>query len=75
MNRETLIRKAIENLAKLPDQNLKEVSDFAEFLLSKIDDKVIIEGIQKLTMDSKSFQFLEEEADLYTVNDLKEPYK
>jgi len=75
MSRETLIRKTIESLAKLPDQNLKEVSDFAEFLLSKIDDKVITEGIQKLTTNSEAFRFLEEEEDLYSVNDLKETYK
>ncbi len=52
MRRETLIRKTIKNLAKLPDQNLKAVSDFAEFLLFKIDDKLITEGIQKLTANS-----------------------
>ncbi len=45
------------------------------FLLSKIDDNIIIEGIQKLTSDSKSFDFLNDEEDLYNEEDLKERYK
>jgi len=75
MTRQVLIQRTIDNLSKLPDQKLKEVSDFAEFLLSKLEDKLLTEGIQKITMDSKSFQFLEDEEDLYTEADLKEKYK
>jgi len=51
-----------------------EVNDFADFLLSKIDDKITLEGIQKLTSDSKAFDFLKDEENLYSVNDLKEKY-
>ena len=75
MTRETLIKKTTDNISKLPDRKLKEVSDFTEFLLSKIDDKLITEGIQKLTMSSKAFEFLKDEEDLYTKDDLKEIYK
>ena len=75
MTRETLIKKTIDNLAKLPDQKLKEVSDFAEFLLNRIKNQLMTEGIQELVSDSKSFKFLESEEDLYTVKDLKERYK
>lgn len=31
------------------------------FLLSRVDDEIIREGIRKLTSDSKSFDFLKEE--------------
>ncbi len=75
MTRETLIKKTIDNLSKLPDQKLKEVSDFAEFLLSRIENQLMTEGIQKLVSDSKTFKFLEDEEDLYSVDDLKERYK
>ncbi|WP_181305055.1 hypothetical protein [Rufibacter sp. XAAS-G3-1] len=74
MTREVLIQRTIDNLSKLPDQKLKEVSDFAEFLLSKLEDSLLTEGIQKLAMDSKAFQFLEEEEELYTEADSKEKY-
>jgi enoyl reductase-like protein len=75
MTRETLIKRTVENLSKLPDQRLKEVSDFAEFLLNRIENRLITEGIQQLTTDSKAFKFLEMEEDLYSVSDLKERYK
>lgn len=75
MTRQVLIQQTIDNLSKLPDQKLKEVADFAEFLLRKLEDRLLTQGIQKLVSHSKSFQFLEEEEDLYTEADLKEKYK
>lgn len=75
MTREALIQKTLQHLAKLPDQKIKEVSDFAEFLLSKIDNQILTEGIQKMVSESKSFDFLEEDEEIYFVEDLKEKYK
>lgn len=75
MTREILIKKTIDNLAKLPDQKLKEVSDFAEFLLNKIESQLMTEEIQQLIAGSKAFQFLEDEEDLYSIDDLKERYR
>ena len=42
--------------------------------MSKLDDTLILEGIQKLTSDAKSFEYLQDEEDLYSVNDLKERF-
>jgi mRNA interferase MazF len=67
MSREALIKKTIQSLDKLPDHRVKEVSDFAEFLLSKIENQILTEGIQKLAANSKSYQFLEDDPDLYSV--------
>jgi hypothetical protein len=75
MTRETLIKKAIDNISKLPDQKLREVSDFAEFLLNKFENQLVTEGIQKLVSNSNAFKFLEDEEDLYSEKDLKEKYK
>ena len=75
MKREILIQKTIDSLSKLSDEKIKSVSDFTEFLISKIDDTLISEGIQKLTTDSKSFGFLKKEETLYSKTDLKESYK
>jgi threonine synthase len=74
MTRETLIKKTIDNLSKLPDQKLKEVSDFAEFLINRIENQLMTEGIQELVSTSKLYQFLEDEEELYTVEDLKERF-
>jgi hypothetical protein len=75
MDRKVLIENIVEKIGHLPDEKIKEVNDFTEFLLSKIEDRLITEGITKLASDSRSFNFLECEEDLYTVNDLKERYK
>jgi hypothetical protein len=75
MNRSILIKETIDRIHQLPDIKIQEINDFAEFLLSKIDDKILLEGIQKLASDSKSFEYLKNEEDLYSVNDLKEKYK
>lgn len=75
MSREILLKHTIESLTKLPDQKLKEVSEFAEFLLCKMEDRILIEGIQNLSNESNAYKFLLEEEEIYTVNDLKEVYK
>lgn len=75
MDRQVLIDRTINKIRLLPDMKIKEIDDFADFLLSKIDDKIILEGIQKMISDSKSFEYLIDEEDLYTVDDLKEKYK
>lgn len=74
MTREILLQRTIESLSKLPDQKMREVSEFAEFLLHKMEDRILTDGIQNLTVESNSYKFLLEE-EIYTVNDLKEVYK
>ena len=74
MTREILLQRTIESLSKIPDQKMREVSEFAEFLLHKMEDRIITDGIQNLTVESNSYKFLLEE-EIYTVNDLKEVYK
>jgi hypothetical protein len=71
MDRQLLISNTIKKIEQLPDNQIKEVSDFTEFLLSKIDEVIIQEGIQILVSESKTFDFLKNEEDLYSVNDLK----
>ncbi len=75
MSRQELLDLTIDKIKKLPDVKIREINDFAEFLLSKLDDALILEGIQKLTSDAKSFDYLQDEEDLYSVSDLKERYK
>lgn len=75
MTRESLIKKTIANLNKLPDKKLKDVSDYAELLLSKLENKLLTEGFQQLNAKSDTFKFLEDEEDLYTVEDVKEKYQ
>lgn len=75
MNRSDLIKETIDKIQQLPDIKIQVINDFAEFLLSRIDDKILLEGIQKLASESKSFEYLKNEEELYSVNDIKEKYK
>jgi hypothetical protein len=75
MVRATLLQKTMEDLAKLPDPKLQEASDFVDFLLNRIENSILTEGIQKMVSESKSFSFIKEEEQLYQTSDLKERYK
>ena len=74
MIRETLIHKTIKTLSKLPNDKVREVSDFTKYILKKHEEETMQHGIEKLTSDSNAFQFLNDEEDLYTVNDIIEKY-
>ena len=74
MSKLELIEKTIDSLKQLPENELKEIHDFAEFLLSRIHGQLLTEEVTKLNTSSASYKFLEEDTDLYTVNDLKVKY-
>jgi len=75
MERNELIESTLFKIKQLPDVKIKEIHDFAEFLLMKIDDQILQQGIQELVSSSNAFNYLNEEEYLYSVNDLKESYK
>lgn len=74
MTREATIKSTILSIEKLPDDKLQEVSNFISFILKQCEEKQISQGIQRLTEESKIFEFLKEEEDLYSIDDLKEVY-
>lgn len=61
----------MEVIQKLPNDQVNEVSNFADFLYKKYEDNLILENISKITSESQSFKFLDEEEDLYKPTDLK----
>ena len=75
MEREKLLKKTIEGLANLSDPKLQEASNFVDFLLGQLENRILTEGIQNRISGSKSFSFLEEEKAIYQITDLKERYK
>lgn len=74
MTKNTLIDKTIQTLSRLPHEKVETVSDFAEYIAKKYEEEILQKGIEKLVSESKAFDFLEEEQELYSVNDLKERY-
>ena len=75
MDKETLIKRSLKSLRKLPSKRINEVMDFIDFISEKYKDEIVLQkGIQNIVEKSNSFSFLKDEEDLYTVNDLKEKY-
>ena len=74
MTREAIIQKTIKTLKKLPAEKAVEVADFADYILKKHEESVLQNGIERLVEQSQSFQFLNEDEDLYTSADIKEKY-
>lgn len=75
MTKEQLINKTLNTLSRLPNDKIWEIYDFADYLLKKYEEEIILKGAENLMNDSKAFEFLEEEEELYTKNDLKEKFK
>ena len=71
MEREILVRNTIGRLTQLPMKSVREVSDFVEFISIKTEDSMITEGLQQLSSISHTYDFLNNEPEIYTVNDLK----
>ena len=74
MSKQEFIEKTLEAMNRLPEEKVAEVFDFAEFILKKYEEFLLNEGIQEWTSKSKTYEFLENEEEIYSVNDLKVIY-
>ena len=74
MTRELIIERTLKAINTLPPDKAEEISDFAEFVIKRYEEHRLTEGIQQLTSNSQSFDFLKNEEDIYSVADLKEVY-
>ena len=75
MTRDAIIQKTVDVLSALPADKIEEVSDFADYILKKYDERILQQEMHALVEQSDTFGFLNEEENLYSVNDLKEQYK
>ena len=75
MTRQAIIEKTLKAINQLPESKAEEISDFGEFIINKYEDQKLTTAIQQMASESKSFEFLESEEELYTVSDLKVVYK
>ena len=75
MSKDKLIKKTIETLSRLPQEKILEVNDFADYILEKYDREILQKGIEGIVSKSEAFDFLAEEEELYSIEDLKEKFK
>ncbi len=71
MTKRSIIDKTLEVIHKLPEDKINEVSDFADFLFKKYEDKLVLDNISAIVGESESFNFLNEDENLYSLKDLK----
>ncbi len=74
MKKQIIIEQTLKIFNQLPEEKVEEISDFAGFILKRYKESELLRGIQKISSDSNTFTFLNEEADLYTIADLKKVY-
>lgn len=74
MTRHAIIERTIRAINQLPEEKAEEISTFAEFVMKQYEEHQISHGIQIMTAGSLTYDFLNEEEDLYTEADLKEVY-
>lgn len=75
MSRHQLVKQVLQTVEQLPEDKISEVIDFALYMLKKHEESVLQKGIQQLVETADTFAFLQDEEDLYTLDDLKERYK
>jgi hypothetical protein len=75
MNLQSIIQHTVQVVSKLPIEKAQEVSDFADFIFKKQEEELLQKGIQQIVSTGKPYEFLKDEEDLYTLNDLQEKYK
>ncbi len=73
MERQQVIDKTIKYLKILPENKIEEALDYIEYLYNKNEDTILTEGMMRLSAESGSFDFLNDEEELYTLADIKEP--
>ena len=74
MSKQAIIERTLKAINQLPEDKAEEISDFADFVIKRYEETQLIKGMQQLTANSKAFDFLNEEEELYTEADLKEVY-
>ena len=71
MTKKNLLKQAELKLEQLPPEKIKEVMDYADFLIAKIEASLQNEAMLKTAATSNAFQFVNEDQAEYTLADIK----
>lgn len=74
MTKQIMIEQTLKVFNQLPEEKVEEISNFADFILKRYEESELLRGTQKISSDSNTFSFLNEEEELYTIADLKKVY-
>jgi hypothetical protein len=71
MTKQLIIERTIKIINQLPDSKAEEISDFVDFVIKRYEEQILNDDISQALSESKAFDFLRYENDLYSVEDLK----
>lgn len=74
MTRQIIIERTLKVINQLPEDKALEISDFADFIFKRYEEQELTKGIQKMVSESQTFDFLNNEEEIYSLADLKEVY-
>jgi hypothetical protein len=74
MTRQNIIDRTLFAINQLPDDKAQEISNFADFVFKRYEEELLNSGIKKLIAKGNTFEFLNNEADDYTISDAIEVY-
>ena len=74
MTKQNIIERTLKIINQLPEDKAAEISDFADFVFKRYEEYELTKGIQKMVSESQTFDFLNNEEELYSLADLKEVY-
>lgn len=65
MTKQAIIERTIKAINQLPEEKAEEISDFADFVAKRYEEHQLTQGIQKIVAENRSFNFLNDEEELY----------
>lgn len=74
MTKQAIIERTVKAINQLPEKKAEEISDFADFIAKRYEEGNLAQEINQIVTDSQSFNFLKDEEELYTTQDLKVIY-
>ena len=74
MTKQQIISETIGILEKLPQEKAEEVRNLLLKYYEKKEEEIFEKGFEMLIQESNSYDFLKDEPDLYTLDDLIERY-
>lgn len=70
MTRQQIIEETVDILERIPLEKLEEIRNLLNEYYARREEEIFERGFKKLSSESHSYDFLEEEDEIYTVNDL-----
>ena len=71
MTRQLIIERTIKAINQLPNEKAEEISDFDDFIIKRYEEHLLFQDIQHATSKSETFSFLNDEEDIYTIENIK----